>query len=646
MKNIKINIAIIIYILYQEIIYMTFSNVDFENLLLKILFTIQVSLIICIVFVFNRRINKILAGILLAITCVLYISQYLYYKTFNCSLSIYSIIKGIQILQFGNSIFDIILSNWYVLLLFIIPVLLYFILYKQITIERNTKKEVLILLILSIIVYLVTVLKINLDKEERICSVKNLYYNINNGEENIRMFGVFTTARLDIQRTITSFKEKKLYQYENNDGNVKILEENQYNMININFDSLIESEDDEEIKEIHEYIKSQEPTKKNKYTGKFSNKNLIVIVAESFSSLAIREDVTPTLYKLANEGFRFKNFYTPLFPVSTADGEYLTDTGILPSEGVWSIEEVEEKLFPYSYANVLKEQGYNTYAYHNYEYDYYQRQKYFKTMGYEKYLAKGNGLEKRMDFSKNPSSDYEMIKSTICDYVNDEKFLAYYLTMSGHMSYDETHAIVNKNWEKVNKLPYSDKVKAYLATQIELDKAVEELMTVLKENGKLADTVIVISSDHYPYGLNENEIKELSVDNMNDYDLDKFHMPLIIYNSEIKENIEITKYASSLDVLPTVLNLFGIKYDSRLLMGRDILSDASPLVIFSNRSFITKIGKYNKDAKIFTEFEDNKNNITSDEYIKKVQQQIYLKFRISRLILENDYYRILSTYIK
>ena len=133
--------------------------------------------------------------------------------------------------------------------------------------------------------------------------------------------------------------------------------------------------------------------------------------------MAIREDVTPTLYKLKNEGINFNNFYTPLFPVSTADGEYLTDTSLLPAEGIWSIENVEGKTFPYTYANILKNDGYSTFAYHNYDYKYYKRDKYFPTMGYDTYFAAGNGLENRMDFSKVPSSDYEMVKTTIDDYI-------------------------------------------------------------------------------------------------------------------------------------------------------------------------------------------------------------------------------------
>ena len=185
---------------------------------------------------------------------------------------------------------------------------------------------------------------------------------------------------------------------------------------------------------------------------------------------------------------------------------------------------------------------------------------------------------------------------------------------------------------KVKGLPYSEKAKAYLATQIELDKALEELITRLEEKGKLEDTVIIITGDHYPYGLTTEEMQEISENKMDD-EFERFNMPFICYNSAETEKIVSNKYSSSLDVLPTILNLFGVEYDSRLLMGKDIFSDSEPLVIFSDRSFITNSGKYNSTTGNFEGEEVGK------EYIEKIKKVIYYKYRYSRLILENDFYK-------
>ena len=212
--------------------------------------------------------------------------------------------------------------------------------------------------------------------------------------------------RLDLTRLLFGFEEKNtLVTGEQTLVNQKIIdneaksEEIEYNSLDIDWNSLINNETNSTITSIYEYMSKQEPSKKNEYTGMFEGKNLIVFVAESFTDLAIDENITPTLYKLYSEGFQFDNLYTPLFPVSTADGEYMTDTSLIPEEGTWSLEKVEKNYMPYSYANVLKKFAYSSQSYHNHTATYYNRHKYLKGMGYNSYLAKGNGLEKRMNLN-------------------------------------------------------------------------------------------------------------------------------------------------------------------------------------------------------------------------------------------------------
>ncbi len=643
-KNSLINlIYIFLVIMYYEMFFSLATIGEFGNILMKILFTGLISIpILVILQIVNQRISKKVLKAIIIATSLIFCTYYIYYNFFEHFLSIYSLINGGQVLEFSATIFLQIINKWYMILIFILPIFVhFFVIDKKIYIQNIELKNVVLYIVLFVLIYIVAIVYINvISKDNNIYSAKNVYYNIHNNTVSLQHFGLLTTIRIDLQRSIIGFEESVVIKLE--DDKECLVAPEQYNVININFDELISNEKNDKIKQIHQYISRQMPSKKNEYTGLFKGKNLIVFVAESFSNLAIKKDITPTLYKLYNEGITFNNFYTPLFPVSTADGEYLTDLSLIPAENTWSIEKVAGNYLPYSYGNAFKKLGYKTYAYHNYNYDYYNRDKYFETTGYNTYLGIGNGLEKKIKDINLYKSDYEMVKNTIDDYINEENFVVYYMTMSGHINYDNTNPMVTKNWGKVEKLPYSDKAKAYLATQIELDKALEELINRLKQSNKLDDTVIVISADHYPYGLTLDEMKELSDYNI-DYVFDKFKMPFIVYNSSIDKNIQINKYGSSLDILPTVLNLFGVKFDSRLLMGRDILSDAESLVIFSNRSFITNIGRYNSLSKDFlTNYKINE----QDKYIENINNLIYLKYKNSRLILENNYYEYLKQYIK
>ena len=636
MKKNSLLIYFILFILYEEIVFSCLIFKTFpSDIWLIAMLSIPIAIFLNIIAkAFKPKINKVITYILCSIIVFIFGAQIVYYSMYEAIISFYSILNGGQVTEFMDVIFDMILRNWYGILLFALPIIVLIILHKTKTIdfEKQNIKQILIKLGVLVAVHIIAILYINFINMKDIYSNKNLYYNIHVPKLTANKMGLLTTMRIDLQRFIFGFKENLAIE---TNSNAEIQKEIEYNMADINFEDLIQNEENETIIEMHEYFKSQEPSKKNEYTGMFKEKNLIVLVAESLSTIAINKDLTPNLYKLYNEGFQFDNFYTPVFPVSTADGEYITDTSLIPKEGVWSFLEVTGNYMPYSYANAFEKLGYSSNAYHNHTATYYQRHKYIETMGYNSYLAVGTGLEKRMNTSRWPNSDYEMINVTTDDYINNDKFLAYYMTVSGHLNYTKNgNAMVYRNWDLVKDLPYSEKAKGYLAANIELDKAVEELLNKLKTAGKLNDTVIVISGDHYPYGLTLSEINELSTYER-DYYFEKYHMPFIVWSGSMKEPIKIEKIGSSLDILPTVLNLFEIEFDSRLLIGRDILSDSEPLVIFSDRSFITDKGKYNAVTK---EFIPNKGVEIEENYIEQINNIIYKKYQMSRLILENDYY--------
>lgn len=116
----------------------------------------------------------------------------------------------------------------------------------------------------------------------------------------------------------------------------------------------------------------------------------------------------------------------------------------------------------------------------------------------------------------------------------------------------------------------------------------------------------------------------------------------ILWNPQIKEPIVVEKPCSSLDILPTLSNLFGVEYDSRLMVGRDIFSDSEPLVILSNRSFITDKVMYNStNGKVTYLTEDE----LPENYVEDKIKQVKNQFNISKSILEHDYYRYFEDFL-
>jgi phosphoglycerol transferase MdoB-like AlkP superfamily enzyme len=229
-----------------------------------------------------------------------------------------------------------------------------------------------------------------------------------------------------------------------------------------------------------------------------------------------------------------------------------------------------------------------------------------------------------------------MMEKIVPMFVNEDKFMVYCLTVSGHLRYNlEENAMSRLHWDEVADLPYSDTVKCYLASQMELELAMESLVRQLEEAGKLDDTVIVLSADHYPYGLTDEEYSEL-VGHEVDPVFEIYQNTLILWSAEMEGTVHVSKYCSSLDVMPTLSNLFGLEYDSRLIMGTDILSDQDPLVIFSNYSFINAAGYYNSVTDQFTRWDGTEPDLESvTEMVAEVQNRV----AYSAAILDYDYYR-------
>ena len=625
------------YTKFLEYIYRIFIIKDFFNintLIVTVFSFIYITLFSFVTNVFCEKANKIITVFLTIIITFFTLAQIVYYNFYNSIFSFYSLTTGTgQVLHFWSMIVEVIVRIWYIFALILIPAILFIIFNNKIFEYKRNKGIILYTFIIGLIVSVLSsyVLIKKYDKGQ-LYSLNNLIYKTHAPMLTINKTGLLTMEVIDIYRYFFGFEEN----FDIKKDEVKnVSKKIEYNKLDIDFDKLIEESNDEIIKSMHEYFSSLTPSEKNKYTGMFKGKNLIFITAEAFDTIAIDENITPTLYKIANNGFIFNNYYQPLYPVSTSDGEYMNVMSLIPKEGVWSFYKTSKNYMPFGIGNMFKKLDYNTYGFHNHNYNYYHREKSHTNIGLT-YYGCGNGLEKKMNCKHWPNSDFEMIKATTPYYLNDDKpFMTYYMTVSGHLNYNFSgNNMASRNKSKVKNLNYRDSIKAYYATQIEFDKAIEELLNELEESGKLDDTLIVIAPDHYPYGLTTKDMNTVSrIDRTDKFE--NYHTSLIMYNPKI-ENKVVDKAISGIDILPTIYNLFGIDYDSRLFMGSDIFSNTEHIVILSDRSFITSKGKYNSITGEFS------NPNVSKEYIDNINKIINEKFKMSSLILEKDYYKELG----
>ena len=435
-KNIKISglLFLAISIIYMEVLVKLFTcNTFFDiGLLFMPIFSFAASFIIYgFSFLFKEKNRRWFTGGCISFLFVLFATQTVYHRFFNRYLIFYSLTGGGigQVLSgdIARNTFNAVLISTPLVLSLAVPVVITFVFYNKITVCKFPDKKWYTYFIPTIVLHIAAVSIISL-----IPSASVIQSGLFDPNHSVESFGVLYTEVLDIKYNVLNFPQELVIEDEDDS---RIVQASAYNVTDIDFEKLYNEEEDETLKTMHEYFKEKEPTRQNEYTGMYEGYNLITVVAEAFSPYAISEELTPTLYKMKTEGFNFTNFYTPIWGVSTSDGEYIVSTGLIPKSGVWSFYESSENYMPYCLGNMFRSDGVkNVHAYHNNSYTYYRRDLSHTNIGYD-FKALGNGAEK---YVKNvwPQSDLEMVSGSVSEYIKDnERFHTYYMTVSGHLEY-------------------------------------------------------------------------------------------------------------------------------------------------------------------------------------------------------------------
>lgn len=600
-------------------------------------FTLSAALLVTLVLSFLRK-GRFGAEIFLtAVLTLLYGSQIVYHFIFGTLYSAAMVSQsGEAMTNFWRELLAAMGDHFPWLVALLVPLALRIFLRKGLKGELRAKGRI-VLLVLAVALFALTRVGIRQTGTEMFSDED--YYR--SGEiatnQNVQRFGLLTTIRLELTRHAKT-EEQDYYIPEETQGENSAQEpaEVKYNVMDIDFDALNALTEDKKLLAINDYCSKVTGTNQNEYTGMLKDYNLIVMCAESFSPAAIDKDLTPNLYKLTQQGIIFNNYYNT-FPNTTTDGEYALMQGLYPDAGrskaVSSLYASRNSYLPFTLGNAFQSQrGVESFGYHNYRGSYYGRSESHPNMGYTMKFA-GDG----MTFTTNwPASDLEMMEQSVDDYIGKEPFHAYYMTFSGHYKYDiGTNEMAKRNWDQVKDLPYSSNaIKAYLSCNIEFDKAIGYLMERLEQAGVADRTAIVIAGDHFPYGLKDNEYAELIGHDIDGFS--KFKSTLIFWVGGLEKNIVVDEYCCNVDVLPTILNLWGFEYDSRLLAGTDVFSDGTHAAVLVDKSFLTDKVWFNASTgEIRYQVPESE---IPEGYVENMNQLIATRFSISADILNTAYY--------
>lgn len=600
-------------------------------------FTLSAALLVTLVLSFLRKGRFGAEVFLTAVLTLLYGSQIVYHFIFGTLYSVAMVSQGGEAMtNFWRELLAAMGDHFPWLIALLVPLALRIFLRKGLKGELRTKGRI-VLLVLAVALFVLTRADIRQTGTEMFSDED--YYRSREiaTNQNVQRFGLLTTIRLELTRHAKT-EEQDYYIPEETQGENPAQEpaEVKYNVMNIDFDALNAMTEDKKLLAINDYCSKVTGTNQNEYTGMLKDYNLIVMCAESFSPAAIDKNLTPNLYKLTQQGIIFNNYYNT-FPNTTTDGEYALMQGLYPDAGrskaVSSLYASRNSYLPFTLGNAFQSQrGVESFGYHNYRGSYYGRDESHPNMGYTMKFA-GDG----MTFTTNwPASDLEMMEQSVDDYIGKEPFHAYYMTFSGHYKYDiGTNEMAKRNWDQVKDLPYSSNaIKAYLSCNIEFDKAIGYLMERLEQAGVADRTAIVIAGDHFPYGLKDSEYAELIGHDIDGFS--KFKSTLIFWVGGLEKNIVVDEYCCNVDVLPTILNLWGFEYDSRLLAGTDVFSDGTHAAVLVDKSFLTDKVWFNASTgEIRYQVPESE---IPEGYVENMNQLIATRFSISADILNTAYY--------
>lgn len=536
-------------------------KVEFYGLLKPVpnIFTLLwISLILCICLFSKKKIGKIIYILFFILSLVLYLVNNIYYSMTGVFFDFSMVLLASEGSEY---LLDAIKNCDLSVYLFLIPIFITFVLAIKVypKEEHKSYKGIIVTIFIFILLHSVTPVFLGKANEELTWSTwrnpRNIYNSFNDNNKAIKVSGLY-------EYTVRNFY--------------------------ITFLKSDEGANQKDLDFLKEEYSKEKEVNKNKYTGKYKDNNLIIVQLEGLDSWLINKNDTPTLYNMMKNSINFTNHYSYYNGGgSTFNSEFAVNTGfITPLSYTQNAYTFNKNSFPYSLAHLFKEQGYTVNAFHMNTKEYYSRGTNYKNWGYDNYY----GLVDQNTYKDN---SYYLDRELLLNeefkekMFGSEKFVDYIITYTNHMPFSPEKGnckmLLDLDSKENENVSYDLTEEDCARRQAkETDYMMELLVKELKERELFDKTTIVVLTDHYLYTLSDKTILDKYKNTSNNL---INHTPFFIYTNN-KDKKTIKTVTSQLNVLPTVLNLFGIDYNPNYYIGQDALSNNyQKLVFFSDYSW-------------------------------------------------------------
>ncbi len=594
--------AFFIFDIYITSIFMTDFSIFNEKT--HILFTLFWSICAAsIIFILPKKTARVFGVLLVIVLILLFLTQTVYCNMFNTPFSFFNLKFAGEAMPFLGIIFSYIPFDAVLCIIFFCILILsaIFILKQEI---KNRHLFILLPAIPAIAFYFMAVNYI----DEPFGYLQKLILTKNRGKiaanflsmpnENLELYGFYQFSFLDF---IKSNSKKSI-------------------------------DTDIDLK-INEYINSYPYSQNNAYSNLLKDKNLILILIESGDSIVLNAANTPTLARLMQEGLNFKNHFSSSASGSgpTFNAELTVNTGFYsPAKSAVTANDLGNNYFPYALPNLFKNVGYKVNSFHMNTASFYNRGAMHKAWGYLKYYSLAD-LGYPYNEIKNDTlfmRDETMLNAIL---PKEGRFLSFIISYTGHAPYTINGIAVDlftESEKEAMKKGIIDEGLTALSAQLrETDNFFAMMLNEMEKRNLIDNTVIIGFTDHYAYGFPSKEMlyKDRGTDDPNFLN----HTPFFIWSKGLTPQ-EINKVSTTIDIYPTIINLFGLKKENMIYMGTDIFSDKHRGIVFFDNGWYTGNKYYNSSLKA--------QNIALDE----IEKMSLLKKSIeetNNAILMTDYFR-------
>ncbi|MEP7144399.1 MAG: sulfatase-like hydrolase/transferase [Ferruginibacter sp.] len=304
-------------------------------------------------------------------------------------------------------------------------------------------------------------------------------------------------------------------------------------------------------------------------TGEMTKPNVIMITIESLSSdfmahFGNKQRLTPVLDSLVDKGILFTNMYAT--GTRTVRGMEALTLAIPPTPGNSIVRRAKNENLATT-GQIFQQQGYVTGFFYGGDGYFDNMNQYFGNNGYtvtdrgrniletDHFKAAHNIIPDSLVHFENAWGicDEDLYSAVERDadakFKEGKLFYDFVMTTSNHRPYTYPPG-------KIDIPPSTGREGAVKYT----DYAIGQFLNKVKDKPWFKNTLLIFVADHCANSAGKNEIN-----------IEKYHIPAIIYNAKNNTAITINKTCSQIDLYPTLFTILNWSYTSNLY-GRNILS--------------------------------------------------------------------------